>query len=386
MAVGGAGDGIGETPRNAALTISHWVSGVSDQMYDMFPLLGLLKSMKLVKRVKGGGECRWMFSAGYPELETMSMSPTTFQPTGKLFNAAVPWASYIMKEVAYPGEKAENAGDAAKGPLIPTLTKRLQESVPQRLAGQFYLDGNLAANALRLHGLETFCGITAGSQTAADDFATVLADTYAGQSTVYGSVAGISGATQSTTTLGTWVWSPAIVNTNRTPLGGSQIVWEDGAEHYVSKGLRRATYGQSMQDQPTLVVLTEEAHRLLLNRMRNFHRVMLGESYLTTKYGFKPVGVFNFEGASCYWDRAVPATDVNSDTVQGYFMNPYKMELRVQDSGVANTVKGQGEADLFEFWKGQEQGTLADLYALVSRMQLRFESPRFHGKFAAISA
>lgn len=380
------GDGIGTTPRNAALTISHWLGGVSDQAYDMFPLLGLLKKMGRVKRIQGGGEVRWKVSVGYPELETMSLSPGTFQPTGKLLNASVPWASYILREPVYPAEKAENMGDAAKGPLVATVTERLQDAVPQRLAGQFWLDGNATGNSLRLHGTETFFGITPGSQTASDEFATVLTDTYAGLSTVYGSVAQIPGATQSSTDLGTWAHSPVVVNCNRTPSGGSQISWENGAENYLSRGIRRATWGQSNEDQPNLVVLRELSHAQLLDRMRNTHRVMLGDSYLTTKYGFRPTGVFNFEGASCYWDRSVPATDANSDVVHGYALNPNKMALYVQSSGVSNATRAKGEADLFDFWKGQDPYTLADYYALIARMQLVFNSVRHHAKFAEISA
>lgn len=380
-----AGDGIGSTPRNTALTISHWVSGVSDQAYDHFPLLGLIKKMGGVKRISGGGEIRWMFSAGYPALETMTMTPGTFQPTGNMHNASVPWASYVLREVVFPGEKAENAGSAAKGPLVSTVLERLQNSVPQRLADQFYLDGVLSANANRLMGLESFMAITGGSQTAADEAATVLADTYAGKSTVYGSVAGIAGATQATQTLGAKAWSPAIVSTNLTPSGGSQLSWENNAEIFLGRVVRKATWGASMQDSPTIAVLTETAYAQLLDRYRNTHRVVLGESYLTTKYGFKPIGVFNAEGVAVHWDRALPATDASSDAVQGYVLNPHKMKLYLQDSGVSNTTKGKGEADLFEFWQGQEDRTLADEYALVSRMQLAFESPRFFGKLAAIA-
>lgn len=380
------GDGIGSLPRNAALTISHWIGGVSDQVYDYFPFMGLLKRMNRVKRVKGGGEVRWILTAKYPELETMSLSPGTFQPTGGIHNASVPWASYVVREPVYPAEKAENEGDAAKAPLISTVTDRLQAAIPQRLAGQFWLDGNATGNSLRLQGLESFMGITPGDQVASDEFATTLADTYGGKSTAYGALAQIAGATQTSTDLGTWAHSPVVVNCNRTPSGGSLLSWENNCESYLSRGIRRATWGQSMDDQPTAVVLRELSHAQLLDRMRNTHRVMLGDSYLTTKYGFRPAGTFNFEGAACYWDRSIPATDANSDVVHGYALNPSKMELRVQSSGVSNAVRSKGEADLFDFWKGQDPYTLADYYALMARMQLVFKSVRHFAKFAEISA
>ena len=382
-----AGDGIGVSPRVAAMTTSRWLPRVSDQAYENYPLLDLLRKKKRARRTSaGGGEIRWMLSVGYPALQTFEDgAPHSFVPTGKIKNAVLPFAFYRLTEALSPREKAENRGAAAKGQLVPTVTRRLQDGAVAQLGPELYVDGNATGNGLKLQGLESMFGHS-DTQTANDELATTLNDTYAGLSTAYGSVGSISGATQATRTLGAWAWSPSVVAVNRTPTGGSQLTWDDNCDSLIRLGVRSVSWGAARMDQPDLGVFREPSHRALLEKLESTHRVMLTSSDLETRYGFKPAGGVNFEGVVCYWDRAVPSTDGNSNTMHGYLLNTDKMMLEINPSGVTGAVEAKGEADLFDFWQGQDIYTLQDVYALLMFGQMQFESPRFFAKFTEIVA
>lgn len=374
------GDGVGISLRVKESTIALWLDKASDFAMQNYPLMGLLKAKGKLRRVTGGGQIRWVPEISYPDLDNLvNARPMEFSPHNPLKNATLPWATYTMQQTITPQERAQNAGEAQKVALLQTITRNLQNGAVQRLGPKFYVDGNLTGNELEWHGLESIFSMT--GQAAADELATTLNDTYGGLSTAYAGLVPSAASGEP----GYDAWSPVLVSTNRTPTGGSQMSWESDCLSFMRLMVRKLCYSSAAMDQPDLGVLTEEAHRQACELLEATHRVALGPSLLETKYGFKPVGGFNFEGVTFYWDRAVPATDANSDEVQGYVLNTNRMELLIQNSDVPGAIKGKGEASIFEFWKGLDPFTLNDLFRLLMFSNIRMESPRYFGKFAGIA-
>lgn len=377
------GDGVGISLRVSAGTISHWLDRVSDHAFQNYPLLGLLKAKGLIKRITGGGELRWPLVTSYPELTNLvDGQPMAFSRFNPLKNAVLPWATHTAQQTISPRERAENSGEAAKVKLFNLITKNLQDGAIQRLGPRLFYDGNAAGNELEWHGLETIFGITPGDQTAASEVAVTLADTYAGLSTAYAGLVPGASAGQP----GYDAWSPVVLATNHTPAGGSQLSWASNATTLARMAIRRLSYSSARMDQPDVGILTEQAHRQMLELLESTHRTMLGSSDLETRYGFKPVGGVNFEGVVFYWDRACTSVDANSDVVQGYLLNTDKMKLYILNSDIPGAVKGKGDASIFEFWRGLDPYTLQDLFRLVMFSQIAMESPRYFGKLAAIAA
>jgi hypothetical protein len=169
-------------------------------------------------------------------------------------------------------------------------------------------------------------------------------------------------------------------------VGGSARTWADHCDLILSALIRRLVFSAAAADQADATILSEEAHRLLLDKMRVTHRVMLQESYLASKYGFKPIGSFNFEGNQVWWDRAMPATDSSGKVLRGFVLNSSRLALRYRDPEVTGAKSAPKGNQLFKFLEAMDlYGGLNDVYMLIGSMQLQAESPKYHGMMSEIS-
>lgn len=388
------GDGVGPTNRTRNGVISHWLEKLEIGWREFFPLIDLLYKLNAVKPITGGGEIRWRVETSGPSLKKFVQDqPLSFARTGGYTNARLPWAAYRNDDVVSPEEKAAAKGKWSMMNLVPEVMDRLSQRSFEELALEIYKDGDLAANDGGIDGLLTMFDYTAGSQTGTHEYATVLAGTYAGLSTAYGTVGGVSGITQAGPPSGAtaaqqlqWrVWSPSVANVTAT-VGGVARTWADHCDQILSAMIRRLVFNSSPSGQADATILTEEAHRLLLDKMRITHRVMLQESYLATKYGFKPTGSFNFEGNQVWWDRAIPAVDSSSKVIRGFTLNSSQLALRYRDPEVTGSKAAPKGNKLFRFLDAFDlYGGLNDVYILIASMQLVATSPKYHGLMVEIS-
>ncbi len=387
------GDGVGPTNRTRNGVISNWLPNLEKGWRQFFALIDLLYKKNQVKSITGGGEIRWRVETAAPGLKKFIQDqPLSFARTGGYTNARLAWGAYRNDDVVSPEEKAAAQGKWSMMNLVPEVMDRLANRSFAELTLECYKDGANASQDGGIDGLLSMFAYTQGSQTSTHEYATVLAATYAGLSTAYGTVGGVTGQQSGPAAGATaaeqmqWnVWSPSVANVTAT-VNSVQRSWADNCDQIISSLIRRLVFSSSPEDQADCGILTEEAHRVLLEKMRTTHRVMLQESYLATKYGFKPVGSFNFEGIQLWWDRACPTVDSSSRVLRGFVLNSSKLALRYRDPKITGSKAAPKGNQLFRFLEAMDlYGGLNDVYILVSSLQMVAESPKYHGMMSEIS-
>ena len=358
-----AGEGIGVSERVARTTISQWSKMVSEQTIDRYILLKMLQSKGRISYGNSGGEMRWVVRYRDHELKGFpDNAPISFGREHTLLNAKLPWRGYHLTDAITLREKLEQGGKEAMIKVFSNREEVMRRAAGRQLSGEWFKDGNSAANAAAetFHGLESF--MSQSAHTATQALCDTQNDTYAGLSTAIG---GITGATNSK------MWTPTIVHTNKT-VGGTPQPWTDKADEYIRKLLIENCYGAGPEDNQDLILLTKDSYEGLLNvldgkEQLNFRR---GESTGVAKFGFDKF--VELDGCSIGWDAAVPSTDAAGNTVRGYSFNTSRMKLKVLGSGKS----------LFKSRVTFNDNYQADHIFLYLLGNLVFESPRHFGKLA----
>ena len=367
-----AGEGIASTTRLAKVTLAHWVKRLTDNAYKNNVALKVLKEKGLIESGVHGGQLRWPFRYTKFGLDPyIDGAQRTFARTQIEENAVLRWGGYEVKELITEFEKDQHGGKEAIVEVLKKRTKFMEEDANERLSGQIYVDGNLAANVTNRtwHGLESFMSWTA--QTATDKLATTLNDTYGGQSyTGFNANAAVTDPEYG-------AWSPVIVNTNRT-VAAATNAWADYADEYLRAGIIEACYGKDSKSMLDLILMTKDAYTSTLNLLDdkeqlNFNR---GSDVGKASFGFPVHNGFEIDGVVCTWDIGLPATDVNSDTVHAYGLNTDRMKLK---------LLGPKTKMLWRLDMNYDPFQAADLLRIFVSGNLCFESPRYFAKFADIS-
>lgn len=370
------GEGIGTSPRVAKATIAEWSTKISEEVTRNLIMVAMLQKKGRVSYGHSGGQHRWVVRKGEHDMAGFpDMVPLNTQRIDTKENAYLPWRGYYTTDTITLREKLEQGGKEAMIKIFNSREKLIRQGVIRKLASEFYVDGNSAAAVAgeKFHGIESMMGVTSASQNATDKIATVNNDTYAGLSTVLGSVAGVVG--QTTHPLYR-LWTPIIVNTLYNPGTGVQT-WADYAIDYIRTMLIRSTIGQGPDDRMDLITLTRDAYETLLNLMDDKERILVqrGSGEELVSLGFR--NIVEIDGCPVTWDLAVPGTDSEGDTVQGYGWTTSEMELMV----LGNEESKQLFASRLDY-----NGTYAaDVIMLWLLGNIKFGSPRRFGKFVGIT-
>lgn len=373
------GQGIGISDRVSKTTLAKWQKRLSVQTIQRYPFLSMLKAKGRIKHVDGGGEFRWIVQyRDHPLGSFIDMDAQDFSRQHLVTNANLPWRSYSVKDVISEREKLENGGEAAIIKILARRDEMMRRGAARQLAGEWFKDGNLAANAARedFHGIESFMSI--GTQTATDDLATSHDDSYAGLSTAVG---GLGSDAESAR-----VWTPVVVNCGKQDGSGNTLAWENYADEYIRLGALEASYGAASEDNIDTVLLTKTAFRQLLNILDDKERIIAskGASQMA-KLGFS--NFIELDGVEIGWDAGVPSGDGSTaggsntasaagDTVYGYGFNFDMVSLM---------LLGKGK-DLWKVRMTFNDDFQADRIFMGMVGNLCFESPRHFVKFADISA
>ena len=357
-----AGEGVGVSERVARTTISQWSKMVSEQTIDRYILLKMLQSKGLIKYGNSGGEMRWVVRyrdhalKGFPD-----NAPISFGREHTLLNAKLPWRGYHLTDAITLREKLEQGGKEAMIKVFSNREEVMRRAAGRQLSGEWFKDGNLAANAAAetFHGIESFMGQTGHTDT--NVLCVTQNDTYAGLSTA---ISGITGATNSK------MWTPVIVHT-----ADNANTWTTSCDEYIRKLLIEACYGAGPEDNQDLILLTKDSYEILLNKLDDKERLNFrrGEGTAVAKFGFDKF--VEFDGCSIGWDAGVPSTDTVSgvtNTVRGYSFNTNRMKLKVLGGGKS----------LFKGRVTFNDNYQADHIFLYLLGNLVFESPRHFGKLA----
>lgn len=321
-----------------------WAKELENETIESHPMLKLLQANKRIKYNAHGTKIRETIKNNQLRLQGYAdMDPLTFARKDLLDVFELGWRGYKVTDAISEFEKLQNKGESALIKLFESKAKSMEEDANEQLPAEFYVDGNLAANSKRLHGIESFMGVNTGAQVATDVFATTLSDSYGGISTVKGAL----GGTDSTDPRYDF-WSPVIVSTNRTGK-----TWANNAETLMRDAFVEMTRSQRKGTAVDMVLLTRTAYKALVNNMGERERVIVDRSDVgIRKFGFRDV--VNLDGVDVTFDPDIPATDVNSDTVHGYGFTTSKMELQIMGGSLwhASGDAFDEETQAWRFWIG----------------------------------
>lgn len=293
---------------------------------------------------------------------------------------ALEYRGYQAVDSITEKELQQNRGESAIIRLWDGFQRRLDESVQQGIAAEFFIDGNATGNTTRWHGFESFMGgtqtITEGTAGAvartanAGDISLYPNDTYAGLSTVLGNYGGDADSVV------TWprgqvdpefdFWSPLVIHYDSTA-----TAFPSSTDTFAGQGdevMRFAiihTQRNSMQSgQLTTCILDRQLYASFLNLIdgKEQIRVTRGEPTSLVSLGFK--NVVEFDGLEVTWDAAVPAN-------VGYGLNWKNIELRCMYGQIF-----QSEGPYYD------EFTQRYNVAVKNLGNLKFQSPRNFFKLA----
>lgn len=333
-------------------TREEWSKELHDETLESHPLLAMLNAKKRVTYGHGGTKLKW--TVKYKQLELQGyadMEVLTWARNNLLQTAELDYRGYKVVDAISELEKLQNRGSMEQViDLFASKAKQMAEDANERIGAEFYVDGNAPGNEKRLHGIESFMGITPGSVTAADDFvgdttAAAINDSYAGLTTTAGTYGGASATDPEYD-----FWKPTIVQVNQT---GS--TWAANCDSLVRKGIVNTRRTNRKNEALDIVLLTRADYRRLLEVLDDKERVIVDKSDQgIKKFGF--TDYVNLDGVDVTFDPDIPTTDANSDTVRGYGFNTSKMELCLM-SKKGNFWDASGDAfdestQSFRFWIG----------------------------------
>lgn len=345
-------------------TRENWSENLADETIEMHPILKLLQEEGRLMYNTDGTDFKW--TVQYKEAGLIPYTDgddLTFTRQELFQTATLDTRGYKATDFVHEREMLQNKGKHAIIKLFQKQADRMKTMAGHRLCAEFYIDGNLAGNERRFHGIESFMKITPGSQVAANDEATVLADTYATLSTVKGAYGGASVADREFD-----FWSPTIVNTNQTGK-----TWAANADDFIRYAITKMSRGHAKGQQLDLILLTRSAYLDLKKLLTTKERYTATEKDAgIKKFGFKDV--VNIDGVDITFDPDIPATDVDSDVVQGYGFTISKMALKLLGDSLWH-ASGDEFLPVKQGW-GWWVGNYGNL---------TFESPKHFAKFAAVS-
>ncbi len=354
-------------------TISEYMLGAEDNTIRNRKVLALMKAKGRINFNHEGTDLNWGIQyrqralAGYADGDTVN-----FQRSDNFKRASVPWRGYIMSDLVTDKEKLMNRGRPALIKYISELVESMTEDMTQKYGPQLYQDGNAAANAKTLMGLDTFEGT---ATISAGNFIATPGNTYGGLSCALGNYGG--------SWTGTWpvgtgdveydFWSPLVVDYTNTGWGYTPETWANTSHDALRFGILHSKRNDSQKGLIDIVMLDRELYRQWEKLLDTKERVSvqiagdaLGARPTLRNLGFGDMQ--SFEGAEITWEFGVPVDA--SNVAQGYGLNIDEMELCCLDDRI---FKSMGPY--------YDEASMADRYMIRQFGNMKF-NPRYFVKWA----
>jgi hypothetical protein len=369
--------------RSIGTTIVNYLREEELNTFRKFKVFAALEGSGNVIMNQGGLGLNWQVRyRNQPVTGNNGETPRVFARQNLWVDANLPYRGYQVTDSIYKREMLENRGQQALINVAGKMASRLQESMEQHLAKEVWIDGNLAGNELRFHGLDSFTAIDGtvnvidGSKRPAnpDDPFGWPADVYAGINTGLGAVAGSQ-------LQGSWpngvadpeydFYSPIVVNTTsryfkgKNSTGGDSFTWQDQCVQAVREGIQQAKRNDTKASQIDMVILDRKMYIDYMNKLDSKERILANNNEGLRSYGFKDV--FQQDGVDISTEYAVP-------NGCGYGLSIANMELRCME-GSLMTAEGP-------FYN---EDTQAYRYVVSVLANLKFVSPRNFFKLQAIA-
>lgn len=314
-----------------------------------------------------------------PRVKRRSITPgvgnvpeAQFPRTVTKIKCELPWRSYWMGESTTKFEElASQNRETAMFRIVDDAVSEMSDDFAENFNDELFIDGNLAGNTERIHGLESLYSVNGlvNHGSSGNGVVGLCNDTYAGHATAYGDLGGDwTPDTDKEYPTGSgdhhWhAWSPLVVDYNNTNLGGSTANWPNQWQ----RAIRFATsYGQTLQRAKYDVLLLEtELLRTAKDSLENTQRSLITSTAGTelNQIGFQTL---EFEGLEMTDSYGVP------DAV-GYFINFDKLELRSMQKQLVMPEKD---------W---DITTSQKLFKLDAYLNMVMWAPSFFAKLQGIS-
>lgn len=367
--------------RAIGTTILNYLRQEEQDTFRKFKVFAMLESSGNVIMNQAGLGLNWQVRyRNQPVTGNNGETPRVFSRQNLWVDANLPYRGYQVTDSIYKREMLENRGQAALINVAGKMASRLQESMEQHLSKEVWIDGNLAGNELRFHGIESMMGIdgtvniTTGAKRAANsaDMFGWPSDVYAGINTGLGAVAGSQ-------LEGVWpngvadpefdFYSPIVVNYTsdafKAATGATTSTWQDNCVAATREGIHQAKRNDTRESQIDMVCLDRRLYIEYMNKLDSKERTIVSKANGLKSYGFNDV--FEQDGVEITTEYAVP-------TGCGYGLSINNMELRCMES---NLMTSEGP-----FYN---EDTQAYRFVVSVLANLKFTSPRNFFKLQAIA-
>lgn len=300
-------------------------------------LTALLKKRGRLSFNWSGTLMDWKVKAKRVKLTPFADGDTlTFDRKDRHRTAELPWRGYSLTDSMTKGEFLQNRSKEAIIKLYSTLSVDLMDDAEDFFGDEFYINGNISANAKRIHGIETFLsanqviGNGAGAPTA----------TYAGLSCVPGFYGGSWQGGQINGVNVTWpngvgdpvwdFWAPIVVDYGDTLFPGTGSKgnsWANNCIEAIAFGIIKSKKSKSARGMLDVIFLADEMYRTFLSQVRQKERIQVdrGAASGLVQLGF--TDVVNQDGVDCTWEYGTPSG-------VGYGYNVDMMEVRSMQAQV----------------------------------------------------
>lgn len=298
----------------------------------------------------------------------------TFPQRNYWKKVALGWRGFIATDSMTYQQRLMNSGNEAIIDRYNSIIPMLMQGMTQKFGDQVYLDGELAANLLLFHGIESFMS-NSGASTRQPIM--LPNDTYAGQSCTLGNAGGswtLNGANTEWPS-GTGdpeydFWSPLIVNYTSTvaqSLGGwsaptGSKTWPNTCREAIRYGIMNQQRNDMAEDNLDMIVLELPLFRQFKDKVEASERIVVNKEDGLWKLGFKDV--MNYDGVDITFEYGVPAN-------VGYGFSMKNAEIRSQQPELV--VKHGPEEDITDL----------SIKFLMSNFGNFCFNPRRHVKFVA---
>lgn len=353
------------------------IAEVELAMLRNFKMGALLESAGRISFNSGSG-FDWRFQYRNHEVSgTTGETPRNFARRNLWLTAALQYRGYQVTDMYYYKELREASGKEALIKLTDGFVDRMEQSLKQGLATEFYIDGEASGNTTSWHGKESMFGtngtvnVSTGAQRSANaaDPVGYASDTYATQSTALGNN---GGENESGVVWPEGVadpeydcWTPLIVCYNSTYFNGSANTWAGQCDEAISYLLTHSQRN-AVDNAIDTILLNRKLFWQFKARQRAKERINVTDSLKLRSLGFKDT--VEFDGCEIGLENAIPSA-------VGYGFNIQNMELRSLDEQMYR-VQGPVEDIDIDGYK-----------SVVSTLSnLKHNSPRNEAKLMTIAS
>lgn len=316
-------------------TTAKFLKGFQDNTLRTRKVVAMLQKKGRLNFNAGGTECQFQVKFKRPPVESYGdAGQLTFNRIDKFRKLVLDWRGYVATDMMTNKEKLMNKGPQALIDRYATITPDLVTSMEEEFSNEFYVDGNAAGNANRMHGFESFCG--AGTTTAADKVAQP-SDVYGGKATTLqnqgGSWSALLATKPNAAVATDWpdgqgtadydYLAPKLVNWSSTAWGTGSTAWIDNSERAIRQAIIWTTLTNGPDGMIDVFLLSSGLYNDYLNRVSSMQRIQVDTNSTLRQLGFRDT--INQDGVDLTPDFGVAPNT-------GYGWNFDKVDLDCLDS------------------------------------------------------